>query len=207
MINALAGGPKRDGVLVLDNHDSFVHTIVGYLRALGARVTVLLNDDDAVPDALPRHAGVLVSPGPGSPRTAGQSLAVIDWCARTATPMLGVCLGHQALAEYFGGRVTLASRVMHGRTSLVEHNGSGVFAGLPRPLTVTRYHSLAVEPDSVPDVLEVTALTVPTPQDPARVIMGLQHRELPMTGVQFHPEAVLTEAGYPLLRNWLAEVG
>jgi para-aminobenzoate synthetase component 2 len=190
-------------ILVVDNYDSFVYTIVGYLDQLGAQTVVVRND--AVPAAAGRTGfdGVLISPGPGTPRAAGASMDVIRDCARTRTPMLGVCLGHQALGEVFGATVTHAPELMHGKTSLVAHEGGGVLAGLPSPFTATRYHSLAVVDGTVPDELEVTARTV----GGAGVIMALRHRELPLHGVQFHPESVLTEGGHRLLANWLEECG
>lgn len=192
-------------ILVVDNYDSFVYTIVGYLDQLGAETVVVRND--AVPPAEERTGfdGILISPGPGTPRAAGQSMDVIRDCARTATPMLGVCLGHQALGEAFGATVTHAPELMHGKTSQVEHHGEGVLAGLKTPFVATRYHSLAVVDGTVPDELVVTARTH-TAQG-AGVIMGLQHRELPLHGVQFHPESVLTEGGHRLLANWLEICG
>ncbi|WP_066460695.1 aminodeoxychorismate/anthranilate synthase component II [Sanguibacter suarezii] len=191
-------------ILVVDNYDSFVYTIVGYLNQLGAQTVVVRND--AVPPLADRtdFDGVLVSPGPGTPAEAGASLQVIRDCAETATPMLGVCLGHQALGEAYGATVTHAPELMHGKTSLVEHTGQGVFAGLADPFTATRYHSLAVVTATVPEELEVTA-EVATSQ--GRIIMGLQHRELPLHGVQFHPESVLTEGGHRLFANWLEICG
>lgn len=191
-------------ILVVDNYDSFVYTIVGYLNQLGAQTVVVRND--AVPPLAERadFDGVLVSPGPGTPAEAGSSLQVIRDCAATSTPMLGVCLGHQALGEAFGATVTHAPELMHGKTSQVEHTGQGVFAGLDNPFTATRYHSLAVVTDTVPDELLVTA-EVATGQ--GRIIMGLQHRDLPLHGVQFHPESVLTEGGHRLFANWLEICG
>lgn len=188
-------------ILVIDNYDSFVYTIVGYLNQLGAQTVVVRND--AVPEAETWRDvdGVLVSPGPGTPAEAGASMDVIRACAATALPMLGVCLGHQALGEVFGATVTHAPELMHGRTSQVSHGGDGVMAGLPSPFTATRYHSLAVVADTVPAELEVTATTA------NGIIMGLQHRELPLHGVQFHPESVLTEGGHRLLANWLVLCG
>ena len=186
-------------ILVVDNYDSFVYTIVGYLQQLGAETTVLRND--AVPDSLDGYDGVLVSPGPGTPKEAGASMEVIEACADRALPMLGVCLGHQALGEVFGGVVSHAPELMHGKTSEVTHRGAGVFAGLGSPFTATRYHSLAVVRDTVPEELEITAETA------NGIVMGLQHRTLPLHGVQFHPEAVLTEGGHRLLANWLAVTG
>src|SRR5690554_3180999 len=186
-------------ILVVDNYDSFVYTIVGYLDQLGARTTVVRNDVVEV-ESVGDYDGVLVSPGPGTPAEAGRSLEVIAECARTATPMLGVCLGHQALGEHFGGTVTHAPELMHGKTSLVEHEGASVLGGLPSPFTATRYHSLAVVDGTFSDELVVTART-------GGVVMGLAHRELPLHGVQFHPESVLTEGGHRLLANWLELCG
>ncbi|WP_028051127.1 aminodeoxychorismate/anthranilate synthase component II [Cellulomonas sp. URHD0024] len=187
-------------ILVIDNYDSFVYTIVGYLNQLGAETVVVRND--AVPPVAERGGfdGVLVSPGPGTPAEAGASMQVIRECAASGTPMLGVCLGHQALGEVFGGVVTHAPELMHGKTSQIEHKGVGVLAGLPDPFTATRYHSLAVVNDTVSDELDVTATA-------HGIIMGLQHRELPLFGVQFHPESVLTEGGHRLLANWLEICG
>ncbi|TKR27465.1 aminodeoxychorismate/anthranilate synthase component II [Cellulomonas hominis] len=187
-------------ILVVDNYDSFVYTIVGYLDQLGAETVVVRND--AVPPVSERadFDGVLISPGPGTPSEAGSSMQVIRDCAEAGTPMLGVCLGHQALGEVFGGTVTHAPELMHGKTSLVSHDGTGVFEGLPTPFTATRYHSLAVVEGTVPDELEVTARA-------NGIIMGLQHRTLPLHGVQFHPESVLTEGGHRLLANWLTLTG
>ena len=187
-------------ILVIDNYDSFVYTIVGYLNQLGAETVVVRND--AVPPLAERAEfdGVLVSPGPGTPAEAGASMDVIRDCAATGTPMLGVCLGHQALGEVYGGTVTHAPELMHGKTSPVEHEGQGVLEDLPSPFTATRYHSLAVVNGTVSDELVVTART-------GDVIMGLQHRTLPLYGVQFHPESVLTEGGHRLLANWLQACG
>ena len=187
-------------ILVVDNYDSFVYTIVGYLQQLGATTDVVRND--AVPSAAERagYDGVLVSPGPGTPAEAGASMQVIRECAGSGTPMLGVCLGHQALGEVFGGTVTHAPELMHGKTSPVEHDGTGVLTGLPTPFTATRYHSLAVVDGTFSPELVVTART-------HGIVMGLQHRELPLHGVQFHPESVLTEGGHRLLANWLAVCG
>jgi len=187
-------------ILVVDNYDSFVYTIVGYLNQLGADTVVVRND--AVPP-LPERTGfdgVLISPGPGTPQDAGASMQVIRDCAATRTPMRGVCLGHQALGAVFGATVTHAPELMHGKTSQVEHEGHGVLAGLPSPFTATRYHSLAVVPSTVPDELEVTART-------HGIVMGLAHRELPLHGVQFHPASVLTQGGHRLLAHWLALCG
>ncbi len=198
------GDPVGSGsavdVLVVDNYDSFVYTIVGYLTRLGARCTVVRNDEvDA--SAADDVAGVLLSPGPGTPAEAGVCPAMVEHCAATSRPLLGVCLGHQALGEVFGATVTHASELMHGKTSQVLHEGRGVLDGLATPFTATRYHSLAVVADTVPAELDVTARTA------GGVVMGLQHRELPLFGVQFHPESVLTEGGHRLLANWLAACG
>ena len=188
-------------VLVVDNHDSFVHTLIGYLVELGADVEMVESD---AADALSRvdsADGVVISPGPGTPEDAGASIQIVRRCAATATPLLGVCLGHQAIAVAFGGVVSHAADLMHGRTSPVHHDGTGVFAGLPSPFTATRYHSLAVERDRVPADLRVTAWTE------SGTVMGLAHRSLPLAGVQFHPESVLTEGGYLLLGTWLEGIG
>ena len=187
-------------ILVVDNYDSFVWTIAGYLAQLGAECEVLRNDAVSPEDAA-GYDGVLLSPGPGTPAEAGVSPDMVRWCAAEAKPMLGVCLGHQALGEVFGGVVTHAPELMHGKTSLVQHDGAGVLEGLPSPFTATRYHSLAVTADTVPGELEVTGTTE------SGVVMALQHRELPLYGVQFHPESVLTEGGPRLLANWLAVCG
>ncbi|WP_422934829.1 anthranilate synthase component II [Sinomonas sp. P47F7] len=191
-------------ILVIDNYDSFVYTLVGYLQQLGAETTVVRNDDVSLAEAVELAAardGVLISPGPGNPAEAGVCVELIRWCGDNVKPMLGVCLGHQALAEAYGGVVTHAPELMHGKTSLVEHNGRGIFAGVKMPLTATRYHSLAAVAESIPDVLEVTAHTH------SGVVMGLQHRTAPLWGVQFHPESVLTEGGYQMLGNWLESLG
>ncbi len=192
-------GPR---ILVVDNYDSFVWTIVGYLAQLGARCDVRRNDAVTTAEA-EAFDGVLLSPGPGTPAEAGVTPAMVEHCAATRRPMLGVCLGHQALGEVFGGTVTHAPELMHGKTSAVHHHGQGVLAGLPSPFTATRYHSLAVV--TVPDCLEVTGWT--GGGDSPHVVMALQHRELPLHGVQFHPESVLTEGGHRLLANWLATCG
>ncbi|MCL2424334.1 MAG: gamma-glutamyl-gamma-aminobutyrate hydrolase family protein [Micrococcales bacterium] len=188
-------------ILVVDNYDSFVWTIVGYLRQLGASTQVVRNDalGDVVA-AVGAVDGVLVSPGPGAPSQAGACAAVVRTCAATRTPMLGVCLGHQVLAETFGATVTHARELMHGKTSPVTHDGTGVLAQITSPFTATRYHSLAVVPESVPDDLVVTAWT-------DQIVMALAHRTLPLYGVQFHPESVLTDAGHRILANWLTLCG
>lgn len=187
-------------ILVIDNYDSFVYTIVGYLRHMGADTHVVRNDAVDL-ESIADYDGVLVSPGPGNPAEAGASMDAIRACARLGVPMLGVCLGHQALAEVYGGVVSHAPELMHGKTSQVEHTGDSVLVGLPSPFTATRYHSLAVEPPTVPAELEVTCSTA------NGIIMGLKHRTLPLHGVQFHPESVLTEGGHRLLANWLELCG
>ena len=191
-------------ILVIDNYDSFVYTLVGYLQQLGAETTVVRNDDVTLAEAIElatARDGVLVSPGPGTPAEAGVCIDLIRWCGMNAKPMLGVCLGHQALAEAYGGIVTHAEQLMHGKTSEVHHHGTNVFTGLPSPVTATRYHPLSVVPQSVPDMLEVTAMT------DDGVIMGLVHKSAPLCGVQFHPESVLTEGGYTMVGNWLESLG
>ncbi|MFS0866031.1 aminodeoxychorismate/anthranilate synthase component II [Microbacterium sp. 179-B 1A2 NHS] len=189
-------------VLVVDNHDSFVHTLIGYLRELGAVVTMVEADARTAVAALDSDVdGVLISPGPGTPEDAGDSLDVVRACAERRMPLLGVCLGHQAIGVAFGARVGHASEVMHGRTAAVFHDDAGVFAGLPRPFAATRYHSLAIDDRSLPPELAVTAWTE------SGVVMGVAHRDLPIQGVQFHPESVLTEGGYRLLGTWLESLG
>jgi anthranilate synthase/aminodeoxychorismate synthase-like glutamine amidotransferase len=188
-------------VLVIDNYDSFVYNLVQYLGELGAEPEV--HRHDALPlDELRALApdAVLVSPGPGRPEDAGVSMDAIGAFGEAGVPVLGVCLGHQCIGARYGGDVVRAERVMHGKTSEVSHTGDGVFAGIASPFTATRYHSLVVDAATVPDCLEVTASTVDG------IVMGLRHRELPIHGVQFHPEAVLTASGHDLLRNFLALV-
>jgi len=191
-------------VLVIDNYDSFVYTLNGYLQELGAETEVVRNDDisaEELPAKLAGFDAVLVSPGPGKPVDAGVSIAVVERALATGQPLLGVCLGHQAIAEAFGGVVTNAEELMHGKTSQVGHDDSPLFDGVPQPFTATRYHSLAVVDGTLPGDLLVTART------PGGVIMALQHREAPIYGVQFHPESVLTEGGYRMLGNWLEVAG
>ncbi|MDO5750428.1 MAG: aminodeoxychorismate/anthranilate synthase component II [Rothia sp. (in: high G+C Gram-positive bacteria)] len=191
-------------ILVIDNYDSFVFTLVGYLQQLGAETTVIRNDEKSLEETLAlaaEHDGVLISPGPGAPAEAGVIIDTIRWAADEHKPLLGVCLGHQAIAEAFGATVSHAPELMHGKTSVLTHENISVFVDVPNPFTATRYHSLAVEPDSLPDTLEVTSVT------DNGIIMGLRHRTAPMHGVQFHPESVLTESGYLMLGNWLEEVG
>ncbi len=187
-------------VLVIDNYDSFVYNLVQYLAQLGASVVVRRNDV-VDPAELDEYDAVLVSPGPGTPARAGRSMAVISRAAGRGVPVLGVCLGHQAIGAVWGGVIERAPELLHGKTSLVHHDGAGVLAGLPDPFTATRYHSLTIRPDSVPAELEVTGRT------DTGVIMAVRHRELPVQGVQFHPESVLTEGGHRMLANWLADAG
>jgi len=188
-------GPR---VLVIDNYDSFVYNLVQYLGELGAEPVVHRHDQVALAEleALAPDA-VLVSPGPGRPEDAGVSNDAIRVFGERRVPVLGVCLGHQCIGQLYGGAVVRAPRVMHGKTSTISHDGTGVFAGLPDPITATRYHSLVVDRDSVPDVLAVTA------ESEDGLVMGLRHRELSVEGVQFHPESILTESGHALLRNFL----
>ncbi len=191
-------------VLVIDNYDSFVYTLDGYLQQLGAETTVIRND--AVPEAeaaalIADYDAVLVSPGPGNPAAAGISIAVVQAALAAQKPLLGVCLGHQAIAEALGATVSHADELMHGKTSQVQHDGSAFFDGVPESFRATRYHSLAIVDGTVPDELVVTARTE------GGIIMGVRHRSAPMHGVQFHPESVLTEGGYRMLGNWLAEAG
>ncbi|MGN6273631.1 MAG: anthranilate synthase component II [Protaetiibacter sp.] len=191
-------------VLVVDNYDSFVYTLNGYLLQLGAETEVVRNDAFDAADAAARIAdydAVLLSPGPGTPADAGVSIPVVRAALEAGSPLLGVCLGHQAIAEALGATVTHADELMHGKTSLIEHDESAFFEGVPQPFRATRYHSLAVIDGTVPDELEVTART------DGGVIMALRHREAPVLGVQFHPESVLTEGGYRMLGNWLASSG
>ncbi|MEA2931297.1 MAG: anthranilate synthase component [Actinomycetota bacterium] len=186
-------------MLVIDNYDSFVYNLVQYLGELGAEPVVHRHDEltvDAVAELAPD--AILISPGPGRPEDAGVSNEVIERFAGV-TPILGVCLGHQCIGQVFGGQVVRAPTVVHGKTSLVHHRGDGVLRGLPQPFAATRYHSLVVERDSMPPVLEVTAET------DDGVVMAVRHRELAVEGVQFHPESILTEAGRQLLSNFLAQ--
>jgi len=187
---------------VVDNYDSFVYNLVQYLAQIGADVEVWRNDDPRFqqPGFLAGFDGVLLSPGPGTPEHAGVCVDLVRQHAGEL-PIFGVCLGLQSMGVAFGGVVDRAPEVMHGKTSLVHHDGRGVFAGLPSPLTATRYHSLAIDPDTVPDELEVSART------DTGIIMAVRHRTLPVESVQFHPESVLTEGGYQMLANWLAVCG
>ena len=190
-------------VLVVDNYDSFVCNLVQYLGQLGVEAQVWRNDDDrlsseaGIARAAAEFDGVLLSPGPGTPERAGATIPMVHACAAARTPLLGVCLGHQAIGVAFGGTVDRAPELLHGKTSTVYHADAGVLRGLPDPFTATRYHSLTILPETVPDELEVIARTE------GGVIMGVQHRELPVHGVQFHPESILTEHGHAWLKNFL----
>ncbi len=186
-------------ILVVDNYDSFVFNLVQYLGQLGAEVDVRRNDT-VTPDEGRAYDGVLLSPGPGTPADAGVCLDMVRELSGVV-PIFGVCLGHQAIGEAFGAVVVRAPELLHGKTSQVHHDAAGVFAGLPDPFTATRYHSLAIDPATVPDELEVTART------DSGVIMGVRHRTLAVEGVQFHPESVLTEGGHRMLANWLTACG
>jgi para-aminobenzoate synthetase component 2 len=194
-------------VLVVDNYDSFVFNLVQYLGQLGVNATVWRNDDarlagdDEIRAAAEEFDGILLSPGPGTPERAGASIPLVLACAAAKTPLLGVCLGHQAIGVAFGGTVDRAPELRHGKTSSVYHSNIGVLQGLPDPFTATRYHSLTILPDTVPEVLQVTARTE------GGVIMGVQHVDLPIHGVQFHPESILTEGGHRMLANWLTLCG
>jgi anthranilate synthase/aminodeoxychorismate synthase-like glutamine amidotransferase len=185
-------------LLVIDNYDSFTFNLVQYLGELGVELQVHRNDQLKVDQALAlRPERVLISPGPCSPREAGLSNDIIRAFGERGVPILGVCLGHQCIAHTFGAQVVVNYRMMHGKVSPIHHNGQGVFEGLPNPFTATRYHSLVAKRDTIPDILEVTAWTA---EDE---VMGLRHRELPIHGVQFHPESILSEHGHDLLRNFL----
>ncbi len=189
-------------ILMIDNYDSFTWNLVQYLGELGARVEVVRNDEITVEEVERlRPERIVISPGPCTPNEAGVSVEVIRRLAGKI-PLLGVCLGHQAIGQAFGGKVVRAAHVMHGKTSPIRHRGQGVFAGLPDPLTATRYHSLVVERDTLPECLEITAWTE-GPHGVVDEIMGMRHREWAVEGVQFHPESILTEAGHDLLRNFL----
>ncbi|TWS17648.1 aminodeoxychorismate/anthranilate synthase component II [Tsukamurella asaccharolytica] len=191
-------------ILVVDNYDSFVFNLVQYLGQLGVEAEVWRNDDPRLDDpaaAAEQYDGVLLSPGPGTPQRAGQTMPMVEAARAAGSPLLGVCLGHQAIGAVFGATVDRAPELLHGKTSLVHHNGHGVLAGLPDPFIATRYHSLTVLEPTIPAELEITGRT------DSGVVMGFQHRELPIHGVQFHPESVLTQGGHRMLANWLAVCG
>ncbi|MDA3962728.1 MAG: aminodeoxychorismate/anthranilate synthase component II [Planctomycetota bacterium] len=183
---------------VIDNYDSFTYNLVQYLWELGAEVTVYRNDEKTVDEVMAEQPDqILISPGPCTPTEAGISVPLITACAAKGVPLFGVCLGHQSIGQAFGGQVIRADRLMHGKTSQVEHDGRGCFTGVPSPFTATRYHSLVVA-EPLPDCLEATAWT-----SDQRELMGLRHKTLPIEGLQFHPESFLTEHGHQLLRNFL----
>lgn len=187
-------------ILVVDNYDSFVYNLVQYLAQLGAECTVVRNDEVEASEAK-NYDGVLISPGPGTPERAGISIAMIKYCAEKNIPLFGVCLGHQAIGVAFGATVSRAPELLHGKTSQVNHQGGGVLVDLPSPFTATRYHSLAVERDTVPPEIEITGLT------DSGIVMSMRHTKFPIEGVQFHPESVLTEHGHQMLANWLTQCG
>ncbi|KZF02748.1 MAG: aminodeoxychorismate/anthranilate synthase component II [Rhodococcus sp. (in: high G+C Gram-positive bacteria)] len=191
-------------ILVVDNYDSFVFNLVQYLGQLGVDATVWRNDDPRLDDrdAVAREFdGILLSPGPGTPQRAGATMDLVTAAATARTPLLGVCLGHQAIGAAFGATVDRAPELLHGKTSSVDHIGVGVLEGMPQPFTATRYHSLTVLEDTIPEELEVTARTA------SGLVMAMRHRELPIHGVQFHPESILTQGGHRMLANWLSICG
>jgi para-aminobenzoate synthetase component 2 len=192
--------PMATKILVVDNYDSFVFNLVQYLAQLGAECTVVRNDAVQASEAA-NYDGVLISPGPGIPEKAGVSIEMIKFCAEKKIPLFGVCLGHQAIGVAFGATVSRAPELLHGKTSLVHHQQQGVLEDLPSPFTATRYHSLCVERDTVGADLEITGSTE------SGIVMSMRHRTLPIEGVQFHPESVLTEHGHQMLANWLTTCG
>ncbi|MCF3936866.1 aminodeoxychorismate/anthranilate synthase component II [Gordonia tangerina] len=197
-------GSSAGRILVIDNYDSFVYNLVQYLGQLGVEAVVWRNDDPQLADpaaAVEGFDGVLLSPGPGTPQRAGATIPLVGVARKSGMPLLGVCLGHQAIGAAFGGTVDRAPELLHGKTSQVIHDDVGVLAGLPSPFTATRYHSLTVVPDTIPDELIVTGRTE------SGIVMAMAHRELPIHGVQFHPESVLTQGGHRMLANWLAVCG
>ena len=187
-------------VLVVDNYDSFVYNLVQYLGQLGVEVTVKRNDEVDI-STLSSFDGILLSPGPGTPEAAGQSIELVKYAAQHQLPLLGVCLGHQAIAVAFGATVSRAPELLHGKTSIVHHTNKGLLHNLPSPFIATRYHSLAIESETLPDELEITGIT------DSGVVMSIEHKTLPISGVQFHPESVLTEHGHQMLGNWLESCG
>ena len=187
-------------ILVIDNHDSFVFNIVQYLDELGA-ATVVVKNDEIDPDYCKNFAGVVISPGPGNPQSAGVSIGAVKYCDQEKIPILGICLGLQVIGAAYGAKISSAPELLHGRTSEISHNGINLFKDIPNNFIATRYHSLAIEPESIPEELQVTA------QSSDGTIMGIAHRTKNIVGVQFHPEAVLTQFGYELLANWLELCG
>ncbi|KGJ14139.1 anthranilate synthase component II [Paracoccus sanguinis] len=189
-------------ILMIDNYDSFTWNLVHYLGEAGATVEVIRNDALTVAEALARRpAGILISPGPKAPAQAGIIVPLIRAAADAGVPVMGVCLGHQAIGEAFGGRVVRAARIVHGKVDAISHDGTGLFAGLPSPLRATRYHSLTFEPETLPEALRVTATAADG------TIMGVAHRTLPVEGVQFHPESIRSEHGHAMIANWLRRCG
>jgi para-aminobenzoate synthetase component 2 len=191
------GGKK---ILVVDNHDSFVFNIVQYLDELGA-ITHVVKNEEIDPEFCKSFDGVVISPGPGNPQSAGTSIGVVEYCDAKEIPVLGICLGLQVIGAAYGAKISSAPELLHGRTSEISHDGSDLFKDIPNKFIATRYHSLAIEPDSVPEILQVTA------KCSDGTIMGISHRSKKIVGVQFHPEAVLTQYGYELLANWLEICG
>ncbi|WP_170439114.1 anthranilate synthase component II [Ruegeria arenilitoris] len=188
-------------LLLIDNYDSFTYNLVHYLGELGAEMVVRRNDALEVQEAMAMNpAGILLSPGPCDPDQAGICLALTEAAAETRTPLMGVCLGHQTIGQAFGGKVVRCHEIVHGKMGTMHHTGKGLFAGLPSPFEATRYHSLVVDRDTLPDYLEITA------ELEDGTIMGLQHKELPIHGVQFHPESIASEHGHALLKNFLNEM-
>ncbi len=203
-MTAHAGNIRAMRILVIDNYDSFVFNLVQYLGQLGVDADVWRNDDErlaGLDTVLDGVDGVLISPGPGTPQRAGASMDIVRRCGAKRIPLLGVCLGHQAIGAVFGATVTRAPELLHGKTSVVTHDGSGVLSGVPSPFTATRYHSLTLDPATVPAELVVTART------DSGVVMAVRHRDLPIDGVQFHPESVLSEGGHRMLATWLRSCG
>ena len=198
-MSTTAGTSERK-ILVIDNYDSFVFNLVQYLQQLGANCTVVRNDEFKISEA-DKYDGVLISPGPGTPEAAGVSVELVKYCAQKKIPLLGVCLGHQVIAVAYGATVSRAPELLHGKTSVVSHSNQSVLENIPSPFTATRYHSLAIEKDTLPATLEITG------QTESGVVMAIQHKTLPICGVQFHPESVLTEHGYQMIGNWLEICG
>jgi anthranilate synthase/aminodeoxychorismate synthase-like glutamine amidotransferase len=195
---ALSPLPDTMRILIIDNYDSFTYNLVQYMGELGADIVVKRNDQESVESLLASAPeGLVISPGPGVPENAGVSIDAVKQFGEASIPVFGVCLGHQSIGEAFGGKTVRARSIMHGKTSAIEHDGKGVFTGLPEPFDATRYHSLVIDEESLPEVLEVTARTGDGE------IMGVRHRELPIEGVQFHPESILTQAGKSMLNNFL----